>query len=235
MAAHEIQAVEYHVRKDEGEWRLVSVAEAPEEVRENERFAGRYTFEEPGTWQVKAVALSADDQPFVSAVLDLEITDALPGNISSYPRDAARNLIPRNQPKVRASSGGKPGQMVDNRFYTRWVCAGDDPAPEFTIELKRTVKADKLLFSHARTRPIEQKNNPRVKQVQVWIDKDPEPILLDIDTEYRKKTELRFAETRAVKRIRVKVTATEGGQLGKCAVGFTEVELQGPRRRRGNR
>jgi hypothetical protein len=235
MDKHKIAAIEYHVRKGDGEWRLVSIAEAPEDARPNERYAGRYTFEEPGTWQVKAVAVAEDAQTFVSAVLELEITDALPGNISSYPRDAARNLIPRNQPKVTASSGGKPGHMIDNRFYSRWVCAANDPAPEFTIELKRTVKSDKLLFSHARARPVEQKNNPRVKQVQIWIDKDLEPITLDIDPEYRKKTELRFAETRAVKRIRVKVTATEGGELGKCAVGFTEVEIQGPRRRRGRR
>ncbi len=235
MAKRTIQEVEYHVRKADGEWRVAAIAEAPENARENERYAGRYTFEEPGVWQVKAVAITEDGEPHASAVVDLEITDALPGNISSYPRDAARNLIPRNQPKATASSGNGPNQMVDNRFYTRWVCAGDDPAPEFTIELKRTVKADKLMFSHARTRPIEQKNNPRVKQVQIWLDKDVEPIVLDIDPEYRKKTVLRFAETRGIKRIRVKVTATEGGVLGKCAVGFTEVELQGPRRRRGNR
>ena len=235
LAKQSIAAVEYHVRRGEEEWRVVSVAEAPEEARENERYAGRYTFEEPGVWKIKAIALADDGQTFESAVLDLEITDALPGNISSYPRDAARNLIPRNQPKATASSGGGAGQLVDNRFYSRWVCAADDPAPEFTIVLKRTVKADKLLFSHARTRPIEQKNNPRVKQVQIWLDKDQEPITLDINTEYRKKTELRFDETRPVKRIRVKITATEGGDLGKCSVGFTEVEIQGPRRRRGRR
>ncbi|MBC8404884.1 MAG: terpene cyclase/mutase family protein [Planctomycetes bacterium] len=234
MSSQTIHSVEYHVRQPEGEWRIVSIADAPENPSPHERYAGRYTFEEPGTWDVKAVAICDDDQPFISAILKLEITDALPGNISSYPRDAARNLIPRNQPKVRASSGGGPQSLVDNRFYSRWVSKADDVAPEFTIELKRAVKADRLLFSHARTRPIEQKNNPRVKQVHIWIDKEVDPIVLDIDTEYRKKTVLRFEETRNVRRIRVKIVATEGGELGKCSVGFTEVELQGPRRRRGS-
>ena len=111
----------------------------------------------------------------------------------------------------------------------------NDSTPEVTIELKRSVKGDRLLLSHARTRPSEQKNNPRVSRLLIWLDKEKEPLQVTMNPEYRKKTLVEFPETRGIRQIKIQILSVEGGELGKCSVGFTEIELQGPRKRRGRR
>jgi hypothetical protein len=240
MEQHTILEVEYYARKavaegqPVGDWRLLSVVEAPEDLRPRERFASRYMFESAGTWEMKAVALCDKDRSLSSAVVQLEIIEATAATVSSYPRDARKNLIPRNQPKITVSSGGNGRTLIDNSFATRWRCNAKDKAPEFTIELRRSVNADKLIFSHALTRPSEQKDHPRAKWLRVWIDKN-DPFEVELDLNFRVKTVHKFAATQSVRKIRVEILEYEGGKVGSASVGFTEIELQGPRKRRGKR
>ena len=94
--------------------------------------------------------------------------------------------------------------------------------------------ADKLLFTHARTRPIQQNNNPRVTKVRVWIDRE-DPIDVAIDPDYRTKSVMRLPEATSIRKLKIQILEATGGEVGKAALGFSEIELQGPRKRRGRR
>ncbi len=234
LETHQITEVEYWARQPQGEWTMVYNSLPPEEPTSTVRYSGRYVFEKTGTWEMRAVALCDGNARLRSGIALVEIDETTASNISSYPTDARRNLVPRNQPSVTASSGGNPQMVADNRYYSRWVCAPNDQAPEISVELRRAVKADKLLFSHARTITAEQQNNPRAKRLRIWLDRD-DPIEVEVDPHYRSKTEVRFPEARNLRKLRVQILEVEGGQLGAAAVGFTEIEVQGPRQRRRSR
>jgi len=229
-----IAEVEYYGREPDGEWRVLVTQVAERPARLNDRFAGRYTFEAVGEYEIKAVAICSDQRELQSGIAKIQVKEATQGGISSYPTDAAKNLMPSGQPSVKVSTGGNPKSMVDNLAPTRWTCAANDASPWIEIDLKRPVTVDRIIFSHARTRPIEQENNPRATRVRVFIDKD-DPYEVNLDPGARVKSEMQLPESRSIRKIRFEVLAVTGGELGKAAVGFTEIELQGPRKRRGRR
>jgi hypothetical protein len=234
MQGKKVVEVEYHGREPGGEWRLLSSIEAPEVVSPRERYAGRYTFDKAGAYEVRAIAILEDDTEITSGVTSITVTEATEAGIKSYPQDAAKNLMPSGQPQITASSGGNPRDMVDNKMVTRWVCAGNDATPTIEIELQRPVTADKILFTHARNRPIEQDNNPMAIRVRVWIDRD-DPIDVEIDPLARSKSIMQLPEARSIRKLKFQILAATGGGIGAASVGFSEIELQGPRQRRGRR
>lgn len=234
LGEKKIVEVEYHGREPGGEWRVVSSIAAPTEPSARERYAGRHTFVSAGKYEVRAVAILEDDSELESAIAAIEVMESTEAGIKSYPQDAAKNLMPSGQPQISVSSGGNPRAMVDNKMVSRWVCAGNDATPTITIELQRPVTADKILFTHARTRPIEQHNNPMATRVRVWIDRE-DPIDVEIDADARNKSIMKLPEAISMRKLKFQILAATGGGIGKAAVGFSEIELQGPRKRRGRR
>lgn len=229
-----VVSVEYLGREPDGDWELLTSITAPTEPTPQERFAGRHTFEKAGSYEVQAVMILEDDTEVLSGVTAIEVTEATEAGIKSYALDAAKNLMPSGQPQITASSGGNPREMVDNKMVSRWVCAGNDATPTIEIELQRPVTADKILFTHARTRPVEQNNNPMATRVRVWIDRD-DPIDVEIDPLARSKSIMRLPEARSMRKLKFQILAATGGEIGAVSVGFSEIELQGPRKRRGRR
>jgi hypothetical protein len=71
-------------------------------------------------------------------------------------------------------------------------------------------------------------------RVRVWIDRD-DPIDVEIDADARSKSIMQLPEARSMRRLKFQILATTGGGIGKASVGFSEIELQGPRKRRGRR
>ena len=233
LADRKIVAVDYFGRVPNGEWEMLASREAPEEYNPRERFAGRYTFIAAGTYEIRAVAYLEDETEITTGIAAVKIEEATEAGIRSYPQDAAKNLMPSGQPAVQTSTGGGR-QLVDNKMVTSWLCAGNDASPTVEIDLQRPVTADKILFTHARTRPIQQNNNPRATKVRVWIDRD-DPIDVAIDPDYRTKSVMRLAESRSIRKLKIQILEAVGGEVGKAALGFSEIELQGPRKRRGRR
>ena len=229
-----VVSVEYLGREPEGDWELLTSITAPTEPTPQERFAGRHTFQKAGTYEVQAVMILEDETEVLSGVTAIQITEATEAGIKSYALDAAKNLMPSGQPQITASSGGNPRDMVDNKMVSRWVCAGNDATPTIEIELQRPVTADKILFTHARTRPVEQNNNPMATRVRVWIDRD-DPIDVEIDPIARSKSIMRLPEARSMRKLKFQILAATVGAVGAVSVGFSEIELQGPRKRRGRR
>jgi hypothetical protein len=229
-----IVSVEYLGRKPDGDWELLTSITAPTEPTPHERFAGRHTFASAGTYEVQAVLVLEDQTEILSGVTAIQVTESTEAGIKDYALDAAKNLMPSGQPQISASTGANPRSMVDNKMVTRWVCAGNDATPTITIELQRPVTADKILFTHARTRPIEQANNPMATRVRVWIDRD-DPIDVEIDPLARSKSIMQLPEARSMRKLKFQILATTGGGIGNASVGFSEIELQGPRKRRGRR
>jgi hypothetical protein len=229
-----VVAVEYLGREPDGEWELLTSIAAPTQPTPNERFAGRHTFQKAGSYEVQAVMILDDQSEVLSGVAVIEVIESTEAGIMSYALDAAKNLMPSGQPQITASSGANPRTMVDNKMVTRWACAGNDATPTITIELRRPVTADKILFTHARTRPIEQNNNPMAIRVRVWIDRD-DPFDVEIDAIARLKSIMQLPEARSMRKLKFQILATTGGGIGAASVGFSEIELQGPRKRRGRR
>ncbi len=227
-------SVEYFGREPEGEWELLTSITAPTKPSPHERFAGRHTFASAGTYEVQAVMILEDQTEILSGVTAIEVTESTEAGIKSYALDAAKNLMASGQPQISTSTGANPRDMVDNKMVTRWVCAGNDATPTISIELQRPVTADKILFTHARTRPIEQNNNPMATRVRVWIDRD-DPIDVEIDADARSKSIMQLPEARSMRKLKFQILAATGGGVGAASVGFSEIELQGPRKRRGRR
>ena len=231
-AVHEVEGetavfdeVEYLARTPDADWQVVANAQ-----RHNftglatERFPGRYLFPKPGEWQVMARARVADGE-VVSGVVTVAIETGARQEDLSYTADAARNLLARGKPAATASSGNAIA-AVDNHWYSAWLCDGKDVDPQLEVRLKRGVKAQRIVFSHARNRPREQVRNPRPAWIELWVNGDRDPQVIEIDPNFLAKTVVELDKPKTVTRIRVRVIEVIDGVLGVDAVGFAEIELQ---------
>lgn len=234
LSGKQILEVEYQGREPGGEWRVLASRAAQDPPIPRDRYAGRFTFAKAGKYEIRALALLEDESEVMSTVVEINVTEATEAGIRAYPTDAAKNLMSTGRPEITVSSGGGPRNLIDNKMVSAWVCAGHDKTPTVSIELGRPVKVEKILFTHARTRPIQQNNNPRATKVRVWIDRE-DPIDVEIDPDFRTKSIMRLPETVSIRRLKVQILEVTGGELGRAAVGFSEIEFQGPRTRRGRR
>lgn len=234
LGSRRVAEVEYYGREPGGEWELLDAREAPAEPRPRERYPGRYPFPKAGRYEVRAVVYLDDESQLESAVAAIDVEESTEAGLHGYARDAAKNQLPAGQPEIVVSSGGGPHHLADNKMVTAWFCAGNDATPQIEFDFKRTVKANKLLLTHGRTRGVDQHNNPRATKIRVTINKD-DPYTVAVDPNPRAKTEVRFAEVQDVRMLRIEVLEVTGGELGRAAIGFSEIELQGERKRRGRR
>lgn len=226
LAEAEIAEVIYRVRRPGGEWEEVgrglargdgSLAPA--------RYPVRHSFAQPGAWEVQAVARTAEGAELASGVVAFELEQGVEQAKLRYAGDAARNLLLRVRPEAVASSGNA-GAAVDGLWGTAWLCDAQDAAPEFEIRLKRGVRASHLLLGHARTRPRERANNPRPTRVEILLNRDTEPLVVEVDPDPQAKTVIDLGKARSVARVRLRIVEVADGTLGAAAVGFGEVELQ---------
>jgi len=217
--------VEYFIRSEGGDWELATVGE-------DRRFAGRFSFPRPGVWEARAEAVRPDGARVISSLVRFKHEEGIDDARLAYASDARRNRVPFVQPSVTASSadGGFVGAHVaDNRFDSRWVCARNDAAPWIEVRLRKSVKARELRLTHARTTRKEaelQNYNPYPTRIEIVFNKDEEPVIYDLDPDYRDKTVIAFPEPRKITQLRIRILEIAGGTLGTdAAVGFTEIEL----------
>jgi hypothetical protein len=151
-------------------------------------------------------------------------------NDTGYGDDAFENLIPACRPSYEVSSSNASyfdgDKLFDGSHSTRWLTGSNDKNPAFTISLRKTAKAKRLLFSHTYTAPINCTGGARPGEVAVYINKEEVPIIIPINPDQTQKTIYTFSDPVRIKKLRVVVTKVIDGTLGSSAIGFSEVELQ---------
>jgi len=101
-----------------------------------------------------------------------------------------------------------------------------DPSPTVSIKLRKKAKVDRILLSQAHTRKSEHELHPHVAQIELWLNKDKEPTIYQVETSPARKTVIEFPKTMKINFLKIVVTQIEGGILGNASVGFSQVELQ---------
>jgi hypothetical protein len=217
-----VTRVEFFARLEQGEWRSLGVGER--------ELAVRYRFERPGRWEARAEARVSDGSTLASSVLAFTSEEGRDPERMGYARDAQRNLLPGLKPEVRASSALEPAaNAVDNKVWTRWLCETSDADPWLEIDPKKPAEVARIVLTHARTTAAAQRYaNPRPAEIELWLNKEKAPRTVAIATDPGRKTVIELAPPVALARLKLRVTAVEGGTLGQASVGFGELEMQGP-------
>lgn len=215
-------AVEYFLRADGEKWESIGTS------IEN-RYAKQYGTTQSGTYEVRCVGHLESGATSKSGTVRFELKIGVDPNTLSYASDSMRNILPAYRPQMSISSnlsneGG--GRLVDNLWYTRWRCEAADANPWLEIELKRRAKASRLQLSHALTRIWDQNNNPRPTKIELWLNKEKEPTVYEINPDPFHKTVIDFPTKTKVRYIKIRIVEITGGKLGSASVGFSEIELQ---------
>lgn len=218
----EVSAIHYFARR-KGEEAWMPLGEG-----KDRRFGHRFAFESPGTHEVYAEATLASGAKVQSAILPVPFEPALRPEDLDYGSDSTRNKVPSYRPEVRVStqSGSHSGdRAVDNAYWSQWLCAATDTAPEIEIKLRKKAKVTKLLLTQARTRKAEQDKHPRVARIELWLNKDKKPTIVEVETSTQRKTVVELPPRTKLNFLRIRVIEVVGGELGAAQVGFSEIEL----------
>jgi hypothetical protein len=226
-----LDEVRYRVRRPGEPWEEVAAGRVRKgaDPMAPSRYSARHSFPSPGIWEVQALADGPDGAELASGVATFELEVGVLQASLRYAADAGRNRLPRARPEVTASSGNG-NAAADNLYGSAWVCAREDAAPTLSFKLKRGVRTKRIQFTHRETRPVGDTGYARPARVELRINRDSEPILLDIDPRTMHKTVYELEEPRTISRLEVRVVAVGGGELGEAPVGFAEIELHPPAR-----
>jgi hypothetical protein len=193
------------------------------------KFALSHRLAEPGKWLVKAECTIGGEMVNSTNVTYFFVPNLGP-NDTGYGDDAFENLIPACRPSYEVSSSSASyfdgDKLFDGSHGTRWLTGSNDKNPEFTISLRKTAKAKRLLFSHTYTAPINCTGGARPGEVAVYINKEEVPIIIPINPDQTQKTIYTFSDPVRIKKLRVVVTKVIDGALGSSVIGFSQVELQ---------
>lgn len=222
-------AVRYEIRRP-GAANWVEVG-----MGQGERFALQHEVESPGAWEVRAEVFGAQEGS--PSPVSLGYSAVLRGSFSTGLRDgdllaasaAERNLLPSSRPDILISSQvGSYGsdKMIDGMVWSAWECAQNDTAPTIEIKCKRKPKARRLLLTQARNTAGAQTLNPRPTTVELWMNKEKTPIVLQLDADATRKTVYEFPERTRIATLKIVITAVADGTLGAGAFGFAEISLE---------
>lgn len=220
-----VARVSFAVRLGAGDWLELPAEEG--------RFALRHEFGRPGDWQVRAEAELTDGSHLVSSVLTVPHEEGVDPERLRYATDALRNRFPEAKARGTASSAASDGEgaarALDNQVWTRWLCAATDADPWIEIDPGKAPEVARLVFTHARnTRSDQRYANPRPTRVELLLNREKTPRVVEIDPDPLRKTIVALDPPGPLARLRVRIVAITGGELGKSAVGFAEIEAQGP-------
>lgn len=229
----EVEKIEYFARfkGEQAEPELLaSVAGGLAKPSDLARFALRHDFARSGTWLLSArVTLKAPLAAVLeSPELEVHVESALDPKRLGYASDPSRNLLDGAQAQCVASSsrGDKqlPNNAVDGLLATRWLCAVAEREPWIRITPERPLKADRVVLAHARPRAVHA-NEARASRVEVILN-GKEHFTGAMDPDVLAKTIVAFGDTLLVKQIEVRVLGSLAREVGKDAVGFSEIELR---------
>ncbi|MSR63538.1 MAG: hypothetical protein EXS08_13955 [Planctomycetes bacterium] len=214
--------VEFFVRRAGDAWARVGEGD--------KSLAMKYAFGGPGTWEVRAEAVLADGERLVSTTLSVAHDEGLSPAQRAAAGDVLRNHLASGEPSTRASSAAEAAvNATDNHTWTRWLCDAKDADPWIEVDLAKSLVASRLLLTHARTTQAENEGaNPRPTRLELWLDHDKTPRVIEVDPDPRTKTAIEFDPPRRLSRFKLRLVALTGGTLGESSSGFSEIELQEP-------
>ncbi|MCH2111746.1 MAG: hypothetical protein MK213_02725 [Planctomycetes bacterium] len=215
-------------------WKFVKEVAAKEgDFVGRDNFSHQHTMPSRGQWEMKATVVLVDGNSLDSGPIGFSVDGGVHELMLRYATDEPRNLLAKAKPQVAVSSGAG-ANLVDNQLHYAWLCDAKDAKPQATIEMKRGIKTSRILFTHARTLPIQQAWNPKVTKVALWVNRDQEPIVVNIHQKVNHKTVYAFEEARSIRSLRVELLDCTAGEFGNTSVGFSEIEFQydNPRRSR---
>jgi len=221
--------VEFFVRRVGHEWEPAGSG--------SEGLATIHVFPEPGAYEVRAEALLADGERLVSEVLTLTHEEGLGAEQAAAAGDGPRNRLAYLRPGVRASSAAEAAEhAVDGKSWTRWLCEAGDVDPWLEVELEKAQNAVRLVLYHARTTRTENEGaNPRPARVELWLGNEKVPRLLELDPDPRGRTVLELDPPLKLARFKLRIVEALDGELGSAALGFSEIELQEPEKKRAGK
>ncbi|PCJ53703.1 MAG: hypothetical protein COA70_08415 [Planctomycetota bacterium] len=196
---------------------------------EGNRFGHRFTADTPGAWEFQVRGDSDQGKAWESEVLAVEYETKIRVKDLQYASDSSRNLLPAYRPTVSISTqylDHNGGRLVDNVWYSFWDCDPSDKAPTVEIKLRKKAKVDRILLSQAHTRKSEHGLHPHVARIELWINKDKQPTIYEVETSPARKTVIQFEKTMKINFLKIVVIDVAGGVLGNASVGFSEIELQ---------
>ena len=160
--------------------------------------------------------------------LEVTIEEVLQAGHLDYAAEREANLLRGSQVTAEASSyhgnDQKPGQAVDGNFGTRWHSDLADELPWLRLSLRKPLRANRLLLSHAHAKP-SHRAAPRPSRVEVVINGKLR-LTFDMDPDALAKTTVDLGKPQTVRTLELHVLASRDRKLGTDAVGFGEVELQ---------
>lgn len=242
-----IMATDYLVRRPGSPWEVVASARPlPTEPASDPRFAARHSFAAGGVFEVRArmmVATGLDDEGhptgtemLQSKPIRVTIDHAISDDVLAYADDSERNLAFHAGPRASASSeagnGWRAALAFDNTHIGRWLCKPNDARPTLVVEFESRVYANTLLLSHPHTMPSERGRDSHATKVEIFVNRDRDPLVVDVDPNPARKTVIELTKRRAISRLAIAIVGVDKGQLGKVYTGFSEVELQQRRARR---
>jgi hypothetical protein len=200
-----------------------------------DRFALQHEIESPGVWEVRAEVFGPQEGSPTPA--SLGYSAVISGTFATGLREgdllaasaAERNLLPASRPTILISSQvGSYGsdKMIDGMVWSAWECAQNDTTPTIEIKCKRKPKVRRLLLTQARNSAGAQAVNPRPATVELWINKEKTPVILQLEPDATQKTVYEFPKRTKISTLKIVITAVTDGTLGAGAFGFAEIALE---------
>ncbi len=223
---------------------IVAVVEGSrEEPSGTGRFAVQHRFSSTGKHRILArveVAPpgAADGEGLVlleSAPLEVDIREVLEPWMIEYASDSTRNELQGARVEVSASSRHsstwKASNAIDGRAATGWLCSKSDETRSIELALRRPVRANTLLLSHARPRPQSLSYAGRATVVELVLNNRKTPFRIEMDPDHPGKTVWSLERAESVRNLKLRIVDFKKGRDSRVRdlVGFAEIELQNRR------
>ncbi len=223
---------------------VLTLAEVPGDPAQpvaRPRFAARLVFPESGRWLLQArveVALPPREgaaegggtAELRSPPLLVEIEEVLEDWRLEQATGRRRNLLDPAAVTAEASSELGPGERAelaaDGWAGTAWVCSPEDEAPWIRLRLRRPVKADTLVLTHAWNKAFDR-GRPRARRVRVLLDgKEKDALTVELAADPRRSTVIPLEGVRRLRLLEIRILDLRPGQPGRDPAGFAEIHLE---------
>jgi len=169
----------------------------------------------------------------VSAPLAVIVNETFKEWMGEQAAQGPRNLMAGSGVQVVASTqkddGHAAAKAADLLHGTSWIAAKDDPAPTVTFELQRPVKVREIWFSHVNPHARQRDAYDRALSVEVYVNRTKRPFVVELGQRDDLKTSFKLPKTVNLRRLEVRILASEPGTKFPGEVGFSEIEVMGPR------
>lgn len=209
----------------------------PEKPSRGERYATQITVDDPGEHKVSCIVWLAIDEAddaydLRSKEFDVRIAMRSEPWMREYSLDRSKNLLALSRFEVRASSqlddrGRSIRSATDNLLGSSWSSKAGDLSPWITFDFKKPMKANQIVFSHARPDAENPHGTTLAKRVRLTFNgKKKSAREYDLELDARKKTVIPFGKLELIRNLRIEVLSVEAGQRAKDRVGFAEIEFR---------